>query len=103
MSCQSRSTNDKVQAPAEPDLNKLEIVIVDVSGMTCSGCEKTIAKNITSLDGINACEVSHIEGIAKIEFDSSLTNILDITDAIEKSGYQVEDVHSHHDTTSLVN
>lgn len=103
MSCQNRSTNDKIQAPAGPDLSKLEIIIVNVKGMTCTGCEKTIAKNITSLDGINACKVSHIEGIARVEFDSTLTSIRKISDAIEKSGYQVEDVYSPIDTTSTVN
>ena len=103
MTCHSRGTNEKTQTPAKPDLSKLGIVIIDVKGMTCTGCEKTIARNVASLDGINACEVSHIEGIARIEFDTSLTTIMHITDAIEKSGYQVEDVHIIHDPTETKN
>ena len=103
MSCQNRSTDDKAQAPAGPDLNKLEIVVIGVKGMTCTGCEETITKNVTSLDGIIACKVSHIEGIARVEFDSSRSSIRKISDAIEKSGYQVEDVYSLNDTTNIVN
>ena len=103
MSCQNRNTDNKNQAPAAPDLSKLEIVIIDVKGMTCTGCEETITKNVTSLDGINACKVSHIEGKARVEFDSTLTTISKISDAIKKSGYQVEDVYLPDDTTGIAN
>gem|GEM_PF-6881002 len=44
MSCQNRSTDDKVQAPAGPDLSKLEVVVVNVKGITCTGCEKPLRK-----------------------------------------------------------
>ncbi len=101
--CQSNSTKDKTQAHAKPDSNRLGVVVMEVKGMTCTGCENTITRNVSLLDGINSCTVSHIEGIAQIEYDTSLTTILKITDAIEKSGYHVEEVHAIRDTTKIIN
>jgi copper chaperone CopZ len=92
--CQNKSSDSKIQIPAKPDPCKPGIVVINVKGMTCTGCEETITENVTSLGGIISSEVSHIDGIARIEFDSTLTTIRDFTNAIEKSGYHVADCHS---------
>ena len=62
----------------------------EISGMTCTGCEKTIAKSVKELPGIVEVEASHKDSVAYVKFDKSQTTIEDITASINEKGYQVD-------------
>ena len=67
----------------------LSLIHLDVSGMTCEGCEKAIVASINKLEGIQEATASHTQEEAVIMFDSTQTSIQDITHAIEDAGYKV--------------
>lgn len=99
--CQSRNANSGKQIPDRPDPSKLGIVVVNIQGMSCTGCEETITGSVAALDGINACRASYVKGIAKVEFDTTLISTADIKHAIEKTGYKVTGFSFVSDTTGV--
>lgn len=91
--CSSPGTQKK-----ELSEENLTHVHLDVSGMTCEGCEKSIVASINKLDGIEQATASHEHEEAMIVFDSTLTSIPEIEKAITDAGYSVEGeaAHPHH-------
>jgi len=61
----------------------------NVSGMTCTGCENTVKKSVTGLEGVSDVTASHTDSVAVVTFDKSQTSIDQISQAIESKGYEV--------------
>lgn len=80
-------TTNETTGIAEENVLKMKF---EVSGMTCTGCEKTIKKSVKELPGIVEVEASHQDSIAFVKFDKSQTTIEDITASINEKGYQVD-------------
>jgi mercuric ion transport protein len=79
--------------------NKTETVIIDqsvvktlefnITGMTCASCEEHVSHEVNKLNGITSSLVSYKNGSALIAFDSTLTNQMEIEEAISATGYEV--------------
>ena len=65
-------------------------VVLNVDGMTCTGCENAIKSGVESLEGIASVESSFEEGWTKVKYDMSLTSVEDIQGKITDTGYVVE-------------
>ena len=72
-------------------INKENIQKVDVAinGMTCNSCEEHINHSVNKLDGILYVKSSYKNGISQIEFDKSKTNLEEIENTINSTGYKV--------------
>lgn len=66
---------------------KSSVVTIPVSGMTCASCAANIDKAIKKLDGIELSNVNLTTEKATVTYDSSLTRISEIKQAIIKAGY----------------
>ena len=76
-----------------------QIIIVDksdikttefkISGMTCTGCEEHVNREINKLNGIVRSKASYENGNAIVEFDKTKTNETEIEKAINATGYKV--------------
>lgn len=64
------------------------VVILDIEGMTCTGCENTIEKSLRKLPGTMSVEASHEEAQAVLKVDSARFNYEDYKKAIEDVGYK---------------
>lgn len=84
--CQSQK-NEK-QQKMDPQ-NKVTVQMF-VGGMTCAGCEKTIVKSISELEGTIEAKASFESGTATIVFDESKIGIEELTAAITKKNYTIE-------------
>lgn len=71
------------------DLANIKTTEFKIAGMTCSGCEEYVNHEVNKLTGIFTTIVSYESGSAIIEFDQTKTNIEEIENAIEKTGYLV--------------
>ena len=71
--------------------NTGESVTLEIGGMHCTGCSGAVEKAIQRGNGILNASVNLPAGKAFIEFDSSLTDIGEITGRIKDSGYEVLD------------
>ncbi|MBC8343618.1 MAG: heavy-metal-associated domain-containing protein [Bacteroidetes bacterium] len=85
-SCQDQKKQE--QQTMDPE-DKVTVQMF-VSGMTCAGCEKTILKNVSELDGIIEAHVSHEKGTATIVFDKSKLSVNELSGAISRQPYHVE-------------
>jgi len=89
ISCQSKDTkstkNESPEAAIEYVLYKVQI-----GGMTCTGCEKTIEAGVNNIKGISAIEASHLDGTAQIKFVKGQADTTTIKKVIESAGYKVK-------------
>ena len=65
----------------------LEKVNLKLGGMSCAACASSVEKAICGVSGVNECHVNFSAEQAVIEYDSHLTNIREIQDAVENAGY----------------
>lgn len=66
---------------------------INITGMTCSGCEAHVKSEIGKLSGISGLEVSYAKANAVVTFDESKADIKDVKAAIDKTGYKVESIN----------
>ena len=69
----------------KPKLNK---VVTEVVGMTCSHCAVTIEKGLSKVAGVEQAQVNFATGKATVDFDPKKTDIAQIQSAIDKLGYK---------------
>lgn len=74
----------------EIQLMEAEAIEVSIGGMTCLGCEQTIQKNVSKLEGIKSVKASFTVGNALIEYYPDMVDSLKIKEAITGSGYTVK-------------
>lgn len=67
------------------DVSQVEFTI---KGMTWSGCENHIKAEISKLKGIVEVVVTYEKGNLIVKFDSKQTNIQEIKEAINSTGYK---------------
>lgn len=67
-----------------------ESVSISVSGMKCSGCENTVNKALSAIEGVISVKASHQDKQVDVEFDPTKTDIETIEDAIEDAGFKLE-------------
>ena len=65
-------------------------VVLNVDGMTCTGCENAIKAGVESLEGIASVESSFEEGWTKVKYDKNLSSVDEIEAKITETGYVVE-------------
>ena len=86
----SKNSGNEVSDQVSISEKNLIHIHLDVSGMTCEGCEKAIVASIKKLDGIQEATASHTKEEAVVAYDSTKTDAQSITRAIEDAGYIVK-------------
>lgn len=75
----------------EPEFVQTEagnaMVELQVSGMTCKGCEATIRKVVSGLDGVDSVKVTLADSSAIVYLNPEKASAKPIFEAIEKLGY----------------
>lgn len=77
------------QAPKENKAPVLVELNLNVEGMTCDGCEASIATGVSALAGIDSISANHEDSTAFVRFDTNRTDLPKITAAIEARGFHV--------------
>ena len=81
----------KVEAPeAGEEAEATDSVELDVYGMTCGHCSKTVTEGLLAVEGVTRAEVSHEDNKAVVEFDSGKTNIDALKAAVLAMDYKLE-------------
>jgi copper chaperone len=63
-------------------------ITIDVNGMTCGGCVRSVKQVLQAIPGVTQVEVSLERRQATISFDPQLTGIERFKDAILQAGYE---------------
>lgn len=65
---------------------------INISRMTCTGCEEHVKLEIGKLPGISRIKVSYEQESAVVSFDESKTSTEEIKTAVARTGYKIESV-----------
>ncbi len=68
----------------------MEKTTLDVLGMTCLGCVRSVKGVLERVAGVQSVEVSLKDGTATVSFDPTLTRIETLKSAIVDAGYDVQ-------------
>lgn len=60
---------------------------LSIQGMHCASCSQIIEMSLE--DQVKSAKVSHVRGVAEIEFDEKRTSEKKIKEIIQKAGYKV--------------
>ena len=66
-----------------------EQLLLQVAGMTCTGCEGRVANVLGRLDGVRNTTADHQAGEVRVLFDPEQTSAETISAAIAGAGYEV--------------
>lgn len=67
----------------------MEIITIQVEGMSCQHCVKAVEGALTALNGVENAKVSLEKGSVEVHFDSGKVNRETMKAAIEGQGYDV--------------
>ena len=62
-------------------------IILNVGGMTCSGCSAGLEKYLNKQDGIVSASVNLVLATVKIEYDENLLDVNKLNKFIEELGF----------------
>jgi len=69
----------------------LEIISLDVEGMTCASCVNRIERFVNKVDGVSEVNVNLATERARIRFDPAATTVEDLKGAVHAAGYEVRE------------
>ena len=66
----------------------MEKIILSISGMHCASCAKIIESTLEEKEGVTSISVNYDSKKAFLEFDTQKTNLEELKNEIETSGYK---------------
>ena len=64
----------------------MKTITLNIEGMHCGGCVKSVTRVLTELDGIQSADVQ-LEGKANVTFDENRVNVAQLIEVIEDAGF----------------
>ena len=64
----------------------MKTITLNIEGMHCGGCVKSVTRVLTELDGVQSAVVQ-LEGKANITFDENQVNVAQLIEVIEDAGF----------------
>ena len=68
----------------------MQTITLNVEGMSCGHCVKSIEGSVGELVGVNQINVKLEEALVEVSFDESKVSLDKIKETIEDQGYDVE-------------
>lgn len=65
----------------------METLILDISGMSCGGCVKSVTRILEGVKGVASVEVSLENKSATVAYDLAQTDAGALIEAVEDGGY----------------
>ena len=65
----------------------MQTITLNIGGMTCGGCVKSVARILEGVNGVAKAEVSLEHKNAVVEFDPALTSPAALIEAVEDGGF----------------
>ena len=67
----------------------MEKATLNISGMTCGGCVRSVSSVLNALDGVAKADVSLDKKCAVVDYDAAKLNVDQLRRAVEEAGYEV--------------
>ena len=62
---------------------------LNISGMTCGGCVRSVTSVLNALDGVAKADVSLEKNCAVVEYDAAKLSVDQLKHAVTEAGYEV--------------
>ena len=69
----------------------LEILSLDVEGMTCASCVNRIERFLNKVEGVEEATVNLATERARVRFDPSVTAVTEVREAVRAAGYEIRE------------
>lgn len=91
ISCNQTNTSKsgKNESVATTAIENIKTIELNVTGMTCTGCENTIESALTNLEGVVSAEALYTKALTTVSFDSTKVDRDLLSQTINNLGYQV--------------
>lgn len=66
----------------------METALLNIEGMTCQGCVKSVTRTLQGVAGVQDVQVSLDEANARVTYDPAKTGVADLKRAVERAGYE---------------
>lgn len=66
----------------------METAEINIEGMTCQGCVKSVTRSLQGVAGVQEVEVSLPEHRAKVTYDPARTGVDELKRAVERAGFE---------------
>jgi copper chaperone len=67
----------------------MQTVTLEITGMTCGGCVRSVGNVLKALDGVAKAEVSLEKKNAIVEFDPGKVQVEQLRRSVEEAGFEV--------------
>jgi len=67
----------------------MQTATLNISGMTCGGCVRSVTSVLSALDGVVKADVSLDKRCAVVDYDAGKLNLQQLKRAVEEAGYEV--------------
>jgi len=67
----------------------MQTTIVNINGMTCMGCVKSVKNVLEEISGVNNADVSLEYKQVTIQYDTKKNNVNQFNEAIVRAGFEV--------------
>lgn len=79
------SSAEQVPVSAQQPLKQ---VTINVTGMTCTGCETHVNNELDKVKGVVEHSASYAQGVAIVSYDPAMAKEEDLLNAIQRAGYE---------------
>ncbi len=81
--------------PEKPlSTTEYQVANLGITGMTCASCVSTVEKGLTKVKGVQDVVVNLMTEKATVRYNSAMTNVDSLTQAVKSVGYGVKDLNS---------
>lgn len=63
--------------------------ILNVGGMSCEMCAKSVARALKTLDGVHHVKVELDDDLVEVDYDESKVELAALKKAVEEAGYDI--------------
>lgn len=67
----------------------MQNITLQVQGMSCGHCVKSVEGSVGALAGVNEVKVNLAEGLVEVAFDEAQVSVDQIKETIDDQGYEV--------------
>ena len=67
---------------------EIEVITLDIQGMTCAGCVSSVEKALGGVDGVDLAEVNFALNRASVHYDPEIANPAKLESAVESAGFE---------------
>jgi len=76
----------------------IQIINLDIQGMTCAGCVNSVEKALGNVDGVDLAEVNFALNRAAVHYNPEIANPSVLESAVEEAGFEAQRLKDTEDT-----